>query len=206
MERLDEAGLSLGLDAGEAVENIAQVAGVAARRDVKHCFLTEAGEPRGVALLDEEPRERGDELAGMGELRFAGAGESHGGASIEHEISPQVRIGLEFLEVIAVRARVNVPVRACGCRPPAHICGTRRTRRSNPCAGCGAGRTCSPTSGNAPATGCATSAPGPSGRGNRDCFVVSRFNGGPWDHKGRQAHTFASLRVSSTRRLMISRL
>ena len=78
------------------------MSGTAARRNFNMQGVAADGKPGGIALIDEQVGEVGDDAAGVVDFRHALVGKTHRAGVIDDKIHAQVGIGLEFLDVIAI--------------------------------------------------------------------------------------------------------
>jgi len=105
-----EVGVATVGRAGERGEDVAEVAGTdAGCHHIVDTFVKKRGADE-VALLMEEPGERGHEGAGVVGFGDAAGAEGHGGAGVEEEPAPEVGFVLVFFDEMAVGAGEDAPV------------------------------------------------------------------------------------------------
>ena len=93
-------------------------------------LFVERDQPRRVALTVHQERERARQHRSVFELAHRRrAPVRHRGALIEQQVAFEVRLFLELLDVVPVRARVDLPVERGQVVARAGTAGTRRTRR-----------------------------------------------------------------------------
>jgi hypothetical protein len=110
VERFDETGLTGGFLFAERVEDVPEVRGIAAGRDVEGNVLLTTREPNRVALEHREVGEGTGEATGVVEF----VAEFHRAAAIENEMTTEIGVGLEFFEVEPVGPGDDAPVKMPG--------------------------------------------------------------------------------------------
>src|SRR5437899_121084 len=84
--------------------------GVSRRRQAADDSVRHAGNAHRVALLHRQVSERSRELPCILDLGQAARAETHRAAGIEDEAAAQVGVGLELLDIEAVRPAIDAPV------------------------------------------------------------------------------------------------
>ena len=100
-----------GLQPIERHQQRAQVAGPRARRQHRHDVLVERRQADRVALAVHQVAERRREARAVLELRHPVVrAVAHRAADVEHQVAVEVGLLLELLDVVAIAARVDLPV------------------------------------------------------------------------------------------------
>ena len=113
MERLRHVGF---LTQGEPIERDeggTEMARPCAGRQQADDLVVERHEPNRVALAVHQVGERCRETGAVLELRHAARAIGHRSADVEHHVAIEVGFLFEFLDVVAIAARVDLPV-DCG--------------------------------------------------------------------------------------------
>jgi hypothetical protein len=110
--RTDETRLTLGLEATDLIKNEAKMVRATARRGLSLEPNGGAVETDGVALLPGEVSESTTEAAGVVETSRSGISVSHRAARVDDEAEPQVGVGFELLDIIAIGSAPGAPVEA----------------------------------------------------------------------------------------------
>ena len=107
----DTFGPVRGLQAIERHQQREQVPGPRAGRQHRDDVLVEGGEADRVALAVHQVAERRREARAVLELRHRVMRPvAHRAADVEHQVAVEVRLLLELLDVVAIAARVDLPV------------------------------------------------------------------------------------------------
>jgi hypothetical protein len=114
VDRLDQARLASGGEPADLVEKDAEVAGTTSRGSLFFKTGRAAVETGRVALLGGEVGEGAGETAGVVEARRTGLAVAHRSARVDDEAEAKIRVGFEFLDVIAVGAAPGAPVETAG--------------------------------------------------------------------------------------------
>ena len=88
--------------------------GPAAWRDFEVELVRADGKTGRVALIDEQVSERGGDFPRVLDFRLCLSAECHRARRIDHEVSSEVGVGFELLDVVAIRAGVGFPIEAAG--------------------------------------------------------------------------------------------
>ena len=112
VDAIDEAGLAAGVQLPELVKDNSEMKRSTLGRDLVLEPLGAAGEADGITLLGCEISESACAPAGVIEARISFLTVGHGPTGIDDEAKTEVRVCLEFLDVVAVRATPGTTVEA----------------------------------------------------------------------------------------------